>query len=155
MVPILRSRSILQAFVATRYTLPTYTQHLTPVAGSSVASVLGAYASTWQSLLGRLLGQDAMSQGFALSPAGVRAAFSDAAIPEPSSLEWDGLLLAAPKKKVSHSRKAMRAANKGLKDRVNLVHCPGCGRPKLQHHLCENCFGDLTRGLKQNGRTGP
>lgn len=35
-----------------------------------------------------------------------------------SPLLWDGLVLAAPKKKVSHSRKAMRAANKGLKDRV-------------------------------------
>lgn len=37
-----------------------------------------------------------------------------------SPLEWDGLLRAAPKKKVSHSRKAMRAANKGLKDRVGM-----------------------------------
>ena len=31
---------------------------------------------------------------------------------------WNGLLWAVPKKKVSHSRKAMRSANKGLKDRV-------------------------------------
>lgn len=31
---------------------------------------------------------------------------------------WDGFLHAAPKKKTSHSRKAMRSANKGLKDRV-------------------------------------
>ncbi|WFD31264.1 hypothetical protein MSPP1_002298 [Malassezia sp. CBS 17886] len=53
---------------------------------------------------------------------------------------WDGLLLGAPKSRVSHSRKAMRAANKGLKDRVDLVHCPGCGRPKAQHHLCEHCY---------------
>ncbi|KAF7785034.1 hypothetical protein Agabi119p4_1199 [Agaricus bisporus var. burnettii] len=29
-------------------------------------------------------------------------------------------LLAVPKKKVSHSRKAMRAANKGLKDKQNI-----------------------------------
>lgn len=33
-------------------------------------------------------------------------------------LAWDGVLNAVPKSKVSHSRKAMRAANKGLKDRV-------------------------------------
>lgn len=33
-------------------------------------------------------------------------------------LKWDGFLNAVPKKKVSHSRKRMRAANKGLKDRV-------------------------------------
>ena len=37
-----------------------------------------------------------------------------------SPLDWDGLFRAAPKKKVSHSRKAMRAANKGLKDRVGM-----------------------------------
>jgi hypothetical protein len=34
------------------------------------------------------------------------------------TLEWDGVLNAVPKSKVSHSRKAMRSANKGLKDRV-------------------------------------
>ncbi|KAJ3475663.1 hypothetical protein NLI96_g11686 [Meripilus lineatus] len=34
-------------------------------------------------------------------------------------------VLAVPKKKTSHSRKAMRSANKGLKDKQNLVHCPG------------------------------
>ena len=68
--------------------------------------------------------------------------------PAPATV-WDGILLAAPKKKVSHSRKAMRAANKGLRDRTNLVHCPGCGRPKLQHHLCEHCYADMSRQLKR------
>ena len=78
-----------------------------------------------------------------------------------SPLDWDGLLRAAPKKKVSHSRKAMRAANKGLKDRVgmylvkpwlliaDIVHCEACSRPKLQHHLCEHCYGDFARNLKR------
>lgn len=37
---------------------------------------------------------------------------------EEDPLQWDGILNAVPKKKVSHSRKRMRAANKGLKDRV-------------------------------------
>ena len=37
-----------------------------------------------------------------------------------SPLDWDGLFRAAPKKKVSHSRKAMRAANRGLK--LSLIH---------------------------------
>ncbi|KAJ4489295.1 hypothetical protein C8J55DRAFT_450325 [Lentinula edodes] len=55
------------------------------------------------------------------------------------------ILLAVPKKKVSHSRKAMRAANKGLKDKHNLVHCPGCGSPKLAHHLCPTCYTFLHR----------
>lgn len=78
---------------------------------------------------------------------------------------WDGILLAAPKKKVSHSRKAMRAANKGLKDRVStyslllnanaldLVHCPACARPKLQHHICEHCYSEFSRGLKQKAKS--
>jgi hypothetical protein len=35
-----------------------------------------------------------------------------------SALQWDGILNAVPKSKVSHSRKAMRHANKGHKDRV-------------------------------------
>ena len=46
---------------------------------------------------------------------------SSAAAAEPANDEvfgWDGMLNAVPKSKVSHSRKAMRSANKGLKDRV-------------------------------------
>ncbi|OBZ80043.1 putative 54S ribosomal protein L32, mitochondrial [Grifola frondosa] len=61
-------------------------------------------------------------------------------------------LLAVPKKKVSHSRKAMRSANKGLKDKHNLVHCPGCGSPKLAHHLCSNCYSSLSRAWKAKAR---
>lgn len=74
--------------------------------------------------------------------------------------------LAVPKKKTSHSRKAMRSANKGLKDKrsesnvschatvlslemsTDLVHCPGCGSPKLAHNLCPNCYSSLSRGWK-------
>ncbi|EPQ29034.1 uncharacterized protein PFL1_03324 [Pseudozyma flocculosa PF-1] len=43
----------------------------------------------------------------------------------------------------------MRSANKGLKDRVDMVHCPSCARPKLQHHLCAYCFSDINRKMKQ------
>ena len=74
-------------------------------------------------------------------------------------------LLAVPKKKVSHSRKAMRSANKGLKDkqseghfqsvsfvvlnnRTDLVHCPGCGSAKLAHHLCSHCYSSINRAWK-------
>ncbi|KAI0793470.1 ribosomal L32p protein family-domain-containing protein [Abortiporus biennis] len=63
-------------------------------------------------------------------------------------------VLAVPKKKTSHSRKAMRSANKGLKDKENLVHCPGCGAPKLAHHLCSNCYSTLNRGFKAKTRQG-
>ncbi|KAJ7660960.1 ribosomal L32p protein family-domain-containing protein [Mycena polygramma] len=57
-------------------------------------------------------------------------------------------VLAVPKKKVSHSRKSMREANKGLKDKQNIVNCPGCGAPKLAHHLCSHCFSFLTKMWK-------
>ncbi|KAH9946652.1 hypothetical protein B0H21DRAFT_742520, partial [Amylocystis lapponica] len=63
-------------------------------------------------------------------------------------------LLAVPKKKTSHSRKAMRSANKGLKDKQNLVHCPGCGSPKLAHHLCPECYSSLNRTWKAKTREG-
>ncbi|SJL05719.1 uncharacterized protein ARMOST_09055 [Armillaria ostoyae] len=49
----------------------------------------------------------------------------------PSLLElFPSIVLAVPKKKTSHSRKAMRAANKGLKDKQNIVNCPGSERGK-------------------------
>ena len=52
------------------------------------------------------------------------SAGGDTLAPSESSLwNWDGLLRAVPKKKVSHSRKAMRSANKGLKDRVGTSFC--------------------------------
>ncbi|TKY89486.1 hypothetical protein EX895_002017 [Sporisorium graminicola] len=77
---------------------------------------------------------------------------SAAAASEPSGWGlgslWDGILLAVPKKKVSHSRKSMRAANKGLKDRVDMVHCSGCGKPKLHHHICAYCYFELNRARK-------
>ncbi|KLO20295.1 hypothetical protein SCHPADRAFT_796453, partial [Schizopora paradoxa] len=76
------------------------------------------------------------------------------AIPSLASL-WELLppfLLAVPKKKVSHSRKAMRAANKGLKDKTNLVSCPACGSPKLAHHLCASCYSQISRGFKREAR---
>ncbi|KAF9644671.1 hypothetical protein BDM02DRAFT_3068811, partial [Thelephora ganbajun] len=61
-------------------------------------------------------------------------------------------LLAVPKKKTSHSRKAMRSANKGLKDKRNIVHCSACGSPKLAHNLCPNCYSTLSRGWKAQAR---
>ncbi|KAK0198419.1 hypothetical protein F5146DRAFT_89271 [Armillaria mellea] len=74
----------------------------------------------------------------------------------PSLLElFPSIVLAVPKKKTSHSRKAMRAANKGLKDKQNIVNCPGCGTPKLAHHLCSKCYSFLSRTWKNKLRGMP
>ncbi|GAA5898941.1 mitochondrial 54S ribosomal protein bL32m MRPL32 [Sporobolomyces salmoneus] len=48
-------------------------------------------------------------------------------------------VLAVPKRRTTHSAKRMRSANKHLKEKQNLVACPGCGAPKLSHHLCHSC----------------
>ncbi|CAG8510043.1 4173_t:CDS:1 [Funneliformis caledonium] len=53
------------------------------------------------------------------------------------------ILWAVPKKKTSHSKKRMRSANKGLKDKTNIVDCLGCGQKHLVHHLCHNCYKDF------------
>ncbi|SOV05602.1 related to MRPL32 - mitochondrial ribosomal protein of the large subunit [Ustilago sp. UG-2017a] len=120
----------LGSFALLRFRLPTI---LTP---SSFSSSLSAPTSSTLTL--------------ALATA------SPTSSPSPSSsssgwglgLLWDGILLAVPKKKVSHSRKSMRAANKGLKDRVDLVHCSACGKPKIQHHICAYCYAELNRARK-------
>lgn len=62
------------------------------------------------------------------------------------------IILAVPKSKVSHSRKRMRSANKGLKEKLNIITCPGCGRAKRAHHLCPYCYSEISRGFKTAAR---
>ena len=64
----------------------------------------------------------------------------------PSWLE--SILWAAPKKKTSHSKKRMRASNKGLPIKENVTACPACGSNKLLHHLCGNCYSDIKKKAK-------
>ena len=79
-------------------------------------------------------------------------------------------LLAVPKSKVSHSRKAMRSANKGLKDKqsmcaitrfiadidltvdLDITNCAGCGSVKLAHHICPQCYSSITRRWKAKNK---
>ncbi|GAA96936.1 uncharacterized protein L969DRAFT_54038 [Mixia osmundae IAM 14324] len=61
---------------------------------------------------------------------------------------FPSLVWAVPKSRVSHSRKSMRSANKGLKARSNIVHCPSCSQPKLAHHFCPHCYSQLSRAFK-------
>ncbi|KIJ68404.1 hypothetical protein HYDPIDRAFT_82030 [Hydnomerulius pinastri MD-312] len=62
------------------------------------------------------------------------------------------IVLAVPKSKVSHSRKAMRSANKGLKDKKNIVNCPACGEPKLAHHACRSCYNTIIAKFRQQAK---
>ncbi|BGP21735.1 hypothetical protein JCM10295v2_000610 [Rhodotorula toruloides] len=57
------------------------------------------------------------------------------------------ILWAAPKSRTTHSAKRMRSAHKGLKEKQNLVSCPGCGAAKLAHHLCRECYGSFRREI--------
>ncbi|CAO3638373.1 unnamed protein product [Cunninghamella echinulata] len=62
---------------------------------------------------------------------------------------WLGpILWAAPKKKTCHSKKRMRASNKGLQQKDNITSCPACGNTKLLHHLCKHCYGDIKQKAK-------
>ncbi|EGG05851.1 uncharacterized protein MELLADRAFT_107288 [Melampsora larici-populina 98AG31] len=54
----------------------------------------------------------------------------------------ESILKAVPKKKVSHSRKRMRSAHKGIKPDLGLSSCSGCGQSKRKHHLCLECYAD-------------
>ncbi|KAG2120966.1 uncharacterized protein F5147DRAFT_663846 [Suillus discolor] len=58
------------------------------------------------------------------------------------------IVLAVPKSKISHSRKSMRSANKGLKDKRNIVNCPACGEPKLAHHACKACYSAIMKRFR-------
>ncbi|GAA5902172.1 hypothetical protein JCM5296_006620 [Sporobolomyces johnsonii] len=67
-------------------------------------------------------------------------------------------VFAVPKSKTTHSAKRMRSANKGLKEKHNLVACPSCGAPKLSHHLCHECHvafrREIHREAKEQRATG-
>ncbi|KAG2780828.1 hypothetical protein PC129_g3712 [Phytophthora cactorum] len=60
----------------------------------------------------------------------------------PSNPLSDAIWLAAPKSKVTPSRKKIRNndLSKRLKNIVHFQDCPMCGEKKLRHRLCMSCF---------------
>ncbi|PVU93959.1 hypothetical protein BB559_003121 [Furculomyces boomerangus] len=66
--------------------------------------------------------------------------------------QW--ILKAVPKKKTTHSKKRMRSAGKGLKNRTDIVRCSGCGKAKLLGHLCLYCYKDIRRKLRLGNLKG-
>ena len=60
-----------------------------------------------------------------------------------NTLDWfckTGILLAVPKKRVSHSRKRIRNFPKFPKNRTDIETCVVCRNQKLQGHLCGYCL---------------
>ncbi|ORX33646.1 hypothetical protein BD324DRAFT_584827 [Kockovaella imperatae] len=62
------------------------------------------------------------------------------------------ILLAVPKKKVSHRKKMQKLAGKGLVNKTNFKTCPACGNIVLMHNLCPNCFFSINKGWKMERR---
>ncbi|MBF8982180.1 50S ribosomal protein L32 [Lutibacter sp. B2] len=47
--------------------------------------------------------------------------------------------MAVPKRKTSKSRRDKRRASNIKMTAVNVVECPQCHEPKLQHRVCKEC----------------
>ena len=61
------------------------------------------------------------------------------------SLEWDGILMAAPKKRTTRSKKRLRMTHKWPKNKQGIEMCFYCGRPKLMHILCKHCLEETLK----------
>lgn len=61
------------------------------------------------------------------------------------SLEWDGILMAAPKKRTTRSKKRLRMTHKWPKNKRGIDTCFYCGRPKLMHFLCKHCLEETLK----------
>ena len=56
---------------------------------------------------------------------------------------FEGILMAAPKRKTTHKQKRNRMKLKWLKPMKNIQKCPYCGSEKYMHHLCRKCLTAL------------
>lgn len=64
----------------------------------------------------------------------------------------NGILKAAPKKKVSHMKRRQKLyapGRKQVKLNNNLNRCPACGHYKRSHFLCMHCVGEIKKFWKQ------
>lgn len=96
-----------------------------PAADPTLRLVFGSLKLSWtipvRSIL-LSLGLESTQSGstpqLALAGQNMPTAFPEQAQDNDDPLSWDGILNAVPKHRTTHSRKRMRSANKGLKDRV-------------------------------------
>lgn len=108
--------------------------------GLSLANL--AAASSAGALLPKLPGLSGWLSGW-LKPA-------DSAAPVDTPYDEHGLVLAAPKKKVSYRRRRQRqlSASKAVQPVKNLVRCPACGHIKRSHTLCMNCVKEIQKAWR-------
>ncbi|CAR30548.1 MRPL32-like protein [Lachancea thermotolerans] len=66
--------------------------------------------------------------------------------PDSASPAKEGILLAVPKKKVSHQKKRQKLYGPGRKQ-LQMIHhlnrCPSCGHFKRANTLCMHCVGEI------------
>lgn len=70
----------------------------------------------------------------------------------------NGILLAVPKKKVSHQKKRQKLyapGSKQLKMMYHLNKCPSCGHYKKAHTLCMHCVGQIRQIWKAHTNNKP
>jgi large subunit ribosomal protein L32 len=48
------------------------------------------------------------------------------------------VLMAVPKRRVSHARQGKRRSHQHLTP-IQVQYCPNCGEPVLPHRVCANC----------------
>lgn len=70
----------------------------------------------------------------------------------------NGILLAVPKKKVSHQKKRQKLYGPGSKQ-LKMIHhlnkCPSCGHQKRANTLCMHCVDEVRRVWKSQTFTPP
>lgn len=76
-------------------------------------------------------------------------------LPEQDYFSNNGILLAVPKKKVSHQKKRQKLYAPGKKQ-LKMIHhlnkCPSCGHYKRAHTLCMHCVNQIRHIWKNNTR---
>ncbi|KAF9927732.1 hypothetical protein FBU30_002935 [Linnemannia zychae] len=128
--------------------LRTATRATQPARNLTIARAFNSYSLTFTTP-----SSTSDSTAVAASPAaeGISTSILGRVGPYISELLPSIVWAAVPKSKTSHSKKRMRQATKGLKLQRNIVECPGCGQPKLMHHLCTHCYRDMKgRGPSSN-----
>ncbi|CDO94728.1 unnamed protein product [Kluyveromyces dobzhanskii CBS 2104] len=79
-------------------------------------------------------------------------------LPEADYFSNNGILLAVPKKKVSHQKKRQKLYAPGKKQLKMINHlnkCPSCGHYKRAHTLCMHCVGEIRHIWKAHTNEKP